>query len=206
MVACLLRYLRIALMVAGGFLLFVTLTPVVRWTATWLSSNWTDSDGDVLIVLKGSELHVAGVSPDRIIGESTYWRCIYAIQAWHQGHFRAILLSGEGSAETMKPLLLLYGVPEGAILVEDRSTSTHENALFAKAILAGLSKRRVLLTSDYHMFRASRCFARENIPVATRPFPDLIKRSGSWQFRWQGFWILADEFVKIGYYRARGWI
>jgi uncharacterized SAM-binding protein YcdF (DUF218 family) len=97
-------------------------------------------------------------------------------------------------------------VPDDAILVENRSTSTHENAVFAKPLLAGLSGRFVLLTSDYHMFRAYGCFHRQGIPVVTRPIPDLLKRYNSVGDRWGAFWALAQELVKIGYYELRGWI
>jgi uncharacterized SAM-binding protein YcdF (DUF218 family) len=102
--------------------------------------------------------------------------------------------------------LIAYGVPESATLVENRSTSTHESAAFAKPLLARLSGPFVLLTSDFHMLRASRCFAHEKIHVATRPVPDILKRSGSLQFRWECFWILVEEIGKLGYYGARGWL
>jgi len=206
MLAHLLSPIRLALTAAGALLLAVTFTPVVPWTALRLSSNWTDSDGDVLIVLGGSTIAYQGFPSGRIIGESTYWRVLSAVYAWRTGHFRNLLLCGADMAETAKPLLITYGVPEQAILVEPRSTSTRENALFAKPILAGLSGRFVLLTSDYHMFRAAHCFAHEGIPVFTRPFPDVINRSRSRVFRWQGFWIVSTEIVKIAYYRTRGWI
>jgi uncharacterized SAM-binding protein YcdF (DUF218 family) len=201
-----LSLIRLALTAAGALLLVVTFTPVVPWTALRLSSYWTDSDGDVLIVLGGSTIAYPGFPSGRIIGDSTYWRVLVAADAWRTGHFRSLLLCGADMAQTAKPLLITYGVPEQAILVEPRSTSTHENALFAKPILAGLSGRFVLLTSDYHMFRAAHCFAHEGIRVATRPFPDVIKRSDSLVFRWQGFWMVSIEIEKIAYYRIRGWI
>jgi uncharacterized SAM-binding protein YcdF (DUF218 family) len=182
----------------------VTLTPLVPWTAARLTADWTDSDGNVLILLIASG--DPGMPGGRFIGIETYWRTAYALEAWRSGHFHTILACGQGSAETIKPLLVAYGVPESAILVENRSISTHENAVFAKPLLARLSGPFVLLTSDFHMLRASRCFAHEKIHVATRPVPDILKRSGSLQLRWECFWILVEEIGKIGYYGARGWI
>ena len=79
-------------------------------------------------------------------------------------------------------------------------------AIGDKPILAGLSGPFVLLTSDYHTWRASRCFVKEGIPVETLPAPDLLKRSGSLVPRWQAFWDLVVEVGKIGYYRFKGWI
>jgi uncharacterized SAM-binding protein YcdF (DUF218 family) len=202
----LLSLARLALAAVGALLLAVTLTPVVPWAAFRLSSNWTDRDGDVLIVLGGSTVVYSGFPSGMIIGEDSYWRALSAVHVWRTGHFRNVLICGAGSEQTIKPLLITYGVPAQAILVENSSTSTRENALFAKPILAARSGPFVLLTSDYHMFRAARSFARAGIPVATRPFPDVIKRSRFRVFRWQGFWIVSMEAGKIAYYWIQGWI
>ena len=171
----LLSLLRNAAAAVGALALIVTFTPLVPWTTARLTADWTDSDRNVLILLIASG--DPGLPAGRFIGIDTYWRTAYALDAWRSGHFHTILVCGKGSAETIKPLLVAYGVPESAILVENRSTSTHESAAFAKPILAGLSGPFVLMTSDFHMLRASRCFAHEKIPVATRPIPDILKRS-----------------------------
>jgi uncharacterized SAM-binding protein YcdF (DUF218 family) len=200
------RYLRATLAAAGAWILVVTFTPLVPWAASRLSATWTDTDRGVLIVLGGSTVTFDESPPVHVIGDSTYWRAIHAIYLWRHGHFRTMLLSGEYSGETMKPFLIANGIPESAILVEDRSSSTRENVLFLKPILAGLSGPFVLLTSDYHTFRASRCFAKEKIRVETLPAPDILKRSNIRMARWQAFWELTVELAKIGYYRVHGWI
>ena len=66
--------------------------------------------------------------------------------------------------------------------------------------------RKVLLTSDYHMFRAYRTFRKAGFEIAPRPFPDMLKLSSCWLCRWQAFVTLSDESAKIAYYYARGWI
>jgi uncharacterized SAM-binding protein YcdF (DUF218 family) len=198
--------LRAAAMAAGALILLVTFTPLVPWTGRLLSATWTDTDRGVLIVLAADAITFSGPEPNLAIGQGSYWRAIDAIYVWRHGHFRTILLSGLHSAETVKPLLVASGVPESAIVVENRASSTRENALFVKPVLAGLPGPFVLLTSDYHMYRASHCFAREGIAVETLPAPDLLKRSNTLVLRWQAFWDLATEFVKIAYYRVKGWI
>ena len=51
------------------------------------------------------------------------------------------------------------GLPEAAIVLEEKSTSTEENARFAAEILGG--EARVLVVSDaYHVFRCERVFRR----------------------------------------------
>jgi uncharacterized SAM-binding protein YcdF (DUF218 family) len=198
--------LRAALIFSGALILLITFTPLVPWAGRQLSATWTDTDRGVLILLGAGTVTYPGPEPNQVIGANSYWRAIDAIYVWRHGHFHTLLVAGAHSGETIKPLLITYGIPENAILVEDRSTSTRENVLFSKPILAGLSGPFVLVTSDYHMFRASRCFAKEKIHVETLPAPDLLKRSNTLLLRWQAFWDLAAEFVKIAYYRVRGWI
>ncbi len=201
-----LRFCRWTLISLGALLLVVLFTPFVPLAARPLRTNWTSVDRGVLIVLSGSTLSYEGNPPTRLIGLNTYLRTVHAIAVWRSGHFRNILLSGEGVEETVKPLLLINGIPESAILIENKSTTTHENALFTKPILAQLPGPYVLLTSDFHMLRASRCFAHEQIPVETLPAPDLFKRYNTRLERWDAFTQLLTEYVQIAWYRAKGWI
>jgi uncharacterized SAM-binding protein YcdF (DUF218 family) len=196
------QLLRAVSMAAGALLLIVTFTPLTPWVARRLTTTWTDTDHGVLIVLSGNTV----TGPYPVIGVNSYWRAVHAIHAWRHGHFRTLLLCGAYSGETIKPVLVANGIPENAILVEDRSTSTRENVLFSKPILAALPGPFVLVTSDYHTYRASRCFAKENVRVETLPAPDILKRSNSLAPRWQAFWELCSEIGKIGYYRVKGWI
>jgi|SRR5271157_2700537 len=198
--------LRAVLMAAGAFTLLVTFTPLVRWAAGQLSATWTDTDRGVLVVLGGGTVTYAGPAPNQAISESGYWRAIHAIYVWRRGHFSTVLVCGRHSGETMKPLLVAGGIPASAILVEDGSDSTRENAQLAKPILAGLPGPFVLLTSDFHTWRARRCFAKEGIRVEALPAPDILKRSNAPVLRWQAFWEVAAEYARIGYYRFRGWI
>src|SRR5271157_2886286 len=69
-------------------LVFATVTPFDGWYARTLAGNWTDSDGDILILL------TAEVNPDGIVGPASYWRSVYAVRAWRSGHFKKIVVSG----------------------------------------------------------------------------------------------------------------
>jgi uncharacterized SAM-binding protein YcdF (DUF218 family) len=182
-------------------------TPFAPWYARVLAGDWTDSDGDILIVLG------ADGQPDGLVGSYSYWRCVDAVRAWREGHFQRIVLSGgpiEGSpytiASTMRDFLVSSGVPSEAIFLEDRSHSTRENALYTQQLIAGWPGKKVLLTSDQHMFRALRAFRKVGLDVTPRPIPDTVKGSRSWLARWDHSWSLDIETVKIVYYAARGWI
>jgi uncharacterized SAM-binding protein YcdF (DUF218 family) len=184
----------------GLLLLVVTFTPLVPWYARALSGIWDEPQGEVLIVLGAGTIDGATLAP------GSYWRAVYAERTWRGGGFRELLVSGKDVAPLMRTFLLCQGVPAGAIQLEENSTSTRENALEAARRLASTPGRKVLVTSDYHMFRARRAFAKAGLAVRACPFPDVIKSSNSLAARWTGFLTLTQETAKIVYYKARGWI
>lgn len=89
-------------------------------------------------------------------------------------------------AAAMKKYLMEHGIPEDHILTEDRSTSTYENLLFSRALLAereilpaemtgkkqedpisgGAQKPRIIIsTADYHTLRCLILAQELNIPA-----------------------------------------
>ena len=69
-----------------------------------------------------------------------------------------------------------------------------------------MAGRRVLLTSDVHMFRARRAFEAVAFAVSPRPFPYVLKRSENPAYRLPDTWSLFIETIKIGDYWGRRWI
>jgi uncharacterized SAM-binding protein YcdF (DUF218 family) len=195
------RFTRNFLVLIGFLWLFATVTPADSWWATQLAGPWTDPKGDVLVVLGGSILE------DGVLGESSYWRAVYAVRVWKEGGFKQVVVCGGNStASAMRDFLVANGVPDESVIVESDSRSTRENALFAKPILTALPGTKVLLTSDYHMFRAARTFSKAGITIAPRPFPDVRKRSQHLLSRWGAFLDLTEESMKIVFYKMKGWI
>ncbi|HVX65670.1 MAG TPA: YdcF family protein [Bryobacteraceae bacterium] len=184
----------------GLLLLVVTFTPLVPWYARALSGIWDEPKGEILIVLGG------GAIDDTTLATGSYWRAVYGERTWRHGGFRQMLISGKNVAPLMRSFLVCQGVPGGAIQTEGNSVSTRENALEAARRLASTPGRKVLVTSDYHMFRARRAFAKAGLAVRACPYPDVVKSSNSLAARWTGFVTLAQETAKIVYYKARGWI
>lgn len=206
MISRLRRLAKYIVLLTGAVFLLATLTPFDKWYARLLAGPWDDPQGDTLIVLGGSMLE------DGLLGTSSYWRAVYAVRAWRQGGFRQIILAGDANpghtpvSMAMKEFLVAAGVPVEAIRLESKSRSTRENALFVKRMLEGDTSRKVLLTSDYHMFRAYRAFRKEGVQVAPRPFPDAAKQANCVSCRWPVFVSLLMETGKIGYYLGRGWL
>jgi uncharacterized SAM-binding protein YcdF (DUF218 family) len=106
----------------------------------------------------------------------------------------------------MRDFLVFNGVPAERIRVEDNSVNTHQNASFTARMLAGQAGRIVLLTSDSHMFRARRCFAKEGVTVAASAVPDVLKRAREYGARPELFIGELRETASIIYYWYRGWI
>ena len=184
-------------------MLAVTFTPLVNWWAEQLAGKWSDPKGDVLIVLTGSQ------ASNGMLGESSYLRSQYAVLAYREGWVRTVLISGGGNPPTataMRDFMVCQGVPGSIILTETNSASTRESALNLAKSLQNTPGRKVLLTSDYHMFRARRAFSKAGLEVLARPIPDARKRAAGWRGRWPAFMELLVESAKIGYYFVHGWI
>lgn len=198
------RLAKSSLLCLGLLFLLVTFTPLTRWWAHKLAGSFDDPKGEILIVLGASE------TQDGILGYSSYLRTEYAIRCWREGWPREILISGGAKngaqlASAMRDLMVAYGVKAEVIHVETESTDTRENAINVAQILRNAPGPKVLLTSDYHMYRAQRAFEKAGLRVLPRPFPDVIKRSTAYRGRWTAFLDLCVESAKIAYYRIRGW-
>ena len=182
--------------------LVITFSPFVEWAGGKLAGPWPDAHGEVLVVLGGS------MQSEGILGYSSYLRSQYAIMAYREGGFRTVVVSGGGAgeADAMKFFLEGHGVPRDAVLAETSSTSTRENVQYTVGLLQNLPGRKVLMTSDFHMFRAHRVFRKMGVEMIPRPVPDVRKRGSRWTGRWPAFLDLVVESGKIAYYYSRGWI
>src|SRR5581483_12012566 len=129
----------------------------------------------------------------------------YALLAWENGGYKTIVISGEASP-SIRNFLVAEGIPASAIVLDPQSATTRENAIDTARLLQGIPGSRVLLTSDFHMYRAERLFRRAGVHVTPYPAPDVMKLSEHWNGRISGFQTMSIETAKILYYRIRGWI
>lgn len=126
--------------------------PLLIAAGRWLCVSVPMDQPEVIIVLAGD----AG-------GRVSHGVDLYRRQA---GPKPRILMSGGPLglttwAELMKRQAMGLGIPEGDIWVQDRSTSTTEDALFSVAILRSRGvKRACLATSNFHSRRALGLFRR----------------------------------------------
>ena len=89
------------------------------------------------------------------------------------GHARA-------EADVMRGMLLARGADPGRLICERQSQNTMENLRFARALLGGGKRPRVLVvTSDYHRLRAV-LTARRN-GLCARGFAARLPRDAAWR-------------------------
>lgn len=109
-------------------------------------------------------------------------RITQALQLYRMGKIKKILITGGqglnptnpySEAELLKRFLIMTGVPETDILLEEKSVNTRENALFTKEFLEkeGITTQQkfILITSAFHIPRAKACF--DQVGLQTLPFP-----------------------------------
>ncbi|VEF46400.1 putative cytoplasmic protein [Bacillus freudenreichii] len=88
------------------------------------------------------------------------------LYAKQHSHVKLILSGGQGTdefiseAEAMKRYLVAHGIPEGRLILEKNSTSTHENIAFSKKLLPNSVSGITIITSDYHLARARKIASR----------------------------------------------
>lgn len=98
--------------------------------------------------------------------------------------------SGRSEAARLATRLRLAGVPRQAILLEERSRNTRENALYTRQLLTRHPeiKSLVLVTSAFHQRRALGCFRQVGLrPVAFPAGYYSVSRKAT-----LGYWLLPD--------------
>jgi uncharacterized SAM-binding protein YcdF (DUF218 family) len=196
------RFGRNLLAIVGLIWILISFTPIDDWWSFHLAVPWGSGDGDVLVVLSSDSLKNTD-----ILGESSYWRAVYTVRAIRQHTYRRIIITGASqSAELMRDFVAAHGIPASRIEVETTATSTRENALKVRPMLAGETGKIVLLTSDFHVWRSLRVFRKVGLEVEPSPVPDGGKRGSHWQNRSEVFTELCLETLKTAWYYWQGWI
>jgi uncharacterized SAM-binding protein YcdF (DUF218 family) len=193
------RWLNRVLAAIGLITVLVMATPIVTWWALAYSGPLERPKGDILILLAAAKDDRGGIS------FSSYWRARHALLAWQTGGFKKIVISG-GEGPGILNFLIVEGVPREAMIAEWRSTSTRENAIETAKLIQDMPGRKVLLTSDFHMYRAVRVFRKLGIEVTPMPVPDVLRSTEHWNGRFPAFETMVGESAKIAYYGLRGWI
>jgi uncharacterized SAM-binding protein YcdF (DUF218 family) len=94
-----------------------------------------------------------------VVGGGSHERPLRAAQLFQQHAAARVLITGAGDDGINRQLLLAHGVPARAIEVENKSTTTLENAEFSlQRLRAEKIHSAILVTSWYHARRAEKTF------------------------------------------------
>jgi uncharacterized SAM-binding protein YcdF (DUF218 family) len=174
-------------------------TPIVTWWARAYAGPIEQPRGDVLIVLSAAADDNGGIS------YSSYWRARQALVAWQTGSFKKIVISGGGGPGILD-FLIAVGIPREAIIAEWHSRSTRESGIAVASLVKEMPGRKVLLTSEFHMYRALRVLRKAGVDAAPMAVPDVLHSTEQWYGRFQAMEIMMVESTKIVDYACRGWI
>ena len=141
---------------------------IVTASTVWVAAAvWLDRHGQGQVAEgKWDAIVVAGckVRPDGSPSRALARRTAAATQLWRRGLAPQIIFTGglgdhpPTEAAVAAAHARSLGVPAEAIVEEDRSTSTEENARFAAQVTG--ARRVIVVTDSYHVFRSRRVFAR----------------------------------------------
>lgn len=153
-------------------LALVSLAILLPALAVFLYSRVDQAAPADVIVLLG-----AGLEPGDRPSRSMTRRVQRVAELFSLGLASQIICSGgtgagrsRSEAAVCGEILQQLGIPAGAILLEDDSHSTEENARFSTALIKARGWQRVILVSDgYHLLRARLLFERFGQPVLTSP-------------------------------------
>lgn len=112
-----------------------------------------------------------------------------------------IVSGGQGPDElvteayAMSEYLIEKGIKRGRLILEDQSTSTQENLLFSSKYIQSSKINLLIITSDYHMFRAKMLGKRLGYKVQGISARSLRKKLPK-QFIREIFAVLKDLVVR----------
>ena len=141
------------------FLGLLTYGAVNAWTYLWPSQQFEGLQPASTIVCLA-----AGLKPDGTMGRFTESRARRCIGAYHAGLAPVLAFTGGNSSHDAPPtgvqmadLARQLGVPEQAIVVENLSESTLQNALFTLPKLPQ-TQDLILVTNSFHLPRSAISF------------------------------------------------
>lgn len=130
------------------------------------------------IVLTGSTMEYK--PRDRVYFQRGADRVIHTVQLYKAGLLEKILISGgtgrligeaEPEADQFKRSMVMMGIPDSVILIENETRNTAESAIEVKKVLEKLAyadSQCLLITSAFHMRRSLACYRKAGVHL--RPF------------------------------------
>ncbi len=183
-------------------------TPFIWYVGRPLKVANSIEKSDAIIVLAG------GVGESGKAGQGYEERVKYGVELFKSGYSPHLVFSSGYTyafkeAEVMKALAVSLGVPGDAITLNENAKDTYENIKFTRDILVREGwKKAILISSPYHMLRASLVCrkAAPGIAYCYAPIPYSIffgPESAVWP---RHIIAILHEYLGIVYYWYKGYI
>lgn len=165
------------------------------------------------IVLTGSTMNHE--PDDRVYFSKGADRVTHTIQLYKAGLIEKILISGgtgrltgesEPEADKFKKVMVLMGVPDADILIENETRNTGESAREVKKILSTQGfegKDCVLITSAFHMRRSLACYRKAGVELDSFS-TDFYSQPRDYHL--DSFLIPKVEAISIWHKLAKEWV
>ena len=180
------RRIGIGLSLAAICWLWIWSTPMMyRWIGVALESEWPvvkaedAPKADAIVLLGGGMGSNTNVYPyaEMWNGADRVW---HAARLYKAGKAPIVIPTGCGERESAVPLLLDFGVPESAIMVEGKARNTEENAKFVEDILLERSGGAREFESGGVVRANSPTYPLKNSPTSR---PKVLLVTSAWHMR-----------------------
>lgn len=138
---------------------------------------------DVIVVFSATDLSHCQAHPHAFMREG------YGAELWREGYSRSgiLLISGRYSKppydenRCLNHLAQLIRVPANALLIDNTSDTTYDNARHVRAIMQQHAwKTALLVTSDTHMRRSLLTLTRQGVKAYPSQIPDYPPIHSEW--------------------------
>jgi len=195
------RKLSIALLLIFILLIVAVVTRII----------WLDAIAEFLIV----EDDISRADVIVILGGGGPERVEHAVKLYQSDYANWIIATGmenklPGLVTTWSQLAMKHavslGVPESVFILEERPTSTYEDALYVKEDMLDRGfKSAIIVSSPYHMRRARMIFRkifedREDIFLQFSPAKDSDFQTHRWWTREGDLINVVNEYCKLALY------
>lgn len=160
--------------------------------------------GDTLVVLSAGLVLEDAAGEHVRLDDASIERCLHAVRLYKRaGRCRMILSGGKPDwskpgptlAKAMHDFVMELGVRPEDVVLEDKSSTTFENAVNSRVLLSEDADERIwLVTEASHMNRAARCFRKLGIDVTPAP---CAHQAAVWEFSIEAFLPAAGGLALI---------
>jgi uncharacterized SAM-binding protein YcdF (DUF218 family) len=170
-------------------------------------SRGRPADTEAIVVLLGGFKHPDAGRPEADLDWDSLYRCVHAVELYHQGPPCPVLVSGAkadprdpgpSGPEVMRDFLVRMGVRESDVIVEPGSQTTYLSAVACHKLLEEQGLRKVVLVTEaVHMYRSLRCFRKQGIEAV----PSACHHEAT-EFQWRAREFLPKPWAALNSLRV----